>query len=175
MSQSNYQKERIAWLDEYGMCHKCGKQKKAPNRQFCFDCLEIHRRRDVEKYDPDKAHEYQARRRELYQLHKEKGICVRCSKPATRGLYCLDCSIKAKRQSQEMSRKRKEQRHDRGLIPEYRKENNLCFFCGAKLQNKKHGQACDECAKEMSAHSKMGDKTYWRGLDNLVFKKKTDS
>lgn len=167
--------ERMAWLDTYGFCHKCGKQKKAPNKQFCFDCLEKHRSRSAQRYDPDKAHEYQARRRELYKLHKAQGICVRCSKLATRGLYCLDCSIKAKRRSQERAKKAKNERHDRGLIPDLRKENNLCFYCGAKLHSRKHGQACETCAKEMAEHSKKADKTYWKGLNNLVFEKKTDS
>lgn len=176
MSKANeYNQERIAWLDEHGMCHKCGKQKKAPNRQFCFDCLDIMRERSRKRYDPDYAIKYQSRRRELYKLHKAQGICVRCSNPATRGVYCLDCSIKGRRRSQERARIAKEIRHDRGLIPDFRKENNLCFYCGAKLHNSKHGQACETCAKEMAEHSKMGDKTYWKGLNNLVFKKKTDS
>lgn len=166
-------RKRIEWLDKYNMCHKCGKQKKAPGRQFCFDCLDNIADTSRRRYDPEKARDYQARRRELYQLHKSAGICVRCSKPATHGMYCMEHSIKEKRQSSERAKSEKQKRRERGLVPDYRKNNDLCRWCGKPIDFK-HGQVCAECAAKLSEYSKRGDKSEWRGMNDLVFKKKTD-
>lgn len=163
--------ERIAFLDAYKLCHKCGKNKQFPNRKFCAACLEKITLSNIKRYDRQRAHEYQARRRELYQEHKAKGICVRCSKAATNGLYCYEHSIEAKRHSQRMAEKRKIERHDRGLIPEYRKENNLCYYCGKPIEDSvHHGRACNACAEKMSEYSMKGDKTYWRAWRDAFWK-----
>lgn len=122
------------WLDEMNLCHKCRRNKPAPNRKFCFDCLDETRAYNAKRYNSEKAHEYQKRRREIYQQKKEAGICVRCKKKATHGMHCYEHSIKAKRNSQKMAEKRKKERHARGLIPDYRKNNGLCLFCGEKIE-----------------------------------------
>jgi hypothetical protein len=163
--------ERLALLDKHGLCHKCEKSKQLPNRKFCAKCLEKIALSNIERYDPVKAHEYQARRRELYKEHKANGICVRCSQPATHGLYCYEHSIKAKRHSKEMAQKRKRERHERGLIPEHREQNNLCVFCGAPVEDKQHhGRACNACAKKMSDYSMKGDKTYWKAWRDAFYR-----
>lgn len=162
---NDYMKERRVWLDKYNYCHKCGKQKCAPDRKFCFDCLEVIREDSAKRYDSEKAKQYQKRRRELYREHKEKGICIRCSNPATHGIYCYECSIKAKRHSQESSARRKRERHERGLIPEMRKEDGLCFFCGEKNDRSRYSECCSKCANKFSEISYRGDKTFfnaWR-------------
>lgn len=163
--------ERLAFLDTYKLCHKCEKNKQFPNRKFCAACLEKIALSNIKRYDPQRAHEYQVRRRELYQEHKAQGICVRCSKVATHGLYCYEHSIGAKRHSQRMAEKRKIERHERGLVPEYRKENNLCCYCGNPVEDSKHhGRACNSCAEKMSEYSKKGDKTYWRAWRDAFWK-----
>ena len=165
--------ERLAFLDAYKLCHKCEKNKQFPNRKFCAACLEKITLSNIKRYNPNRAHEYQSRRRELYQEHKANGICVRCSKPATHGLYCIDHLVEAKKRSRKRSQIRKNERHDRGLIPEYRMNNNLCYYCGAPVENpKKHGHACDKCAKEMSEYSMRQDKSYWKGQNDLIFKRR---
>lgn len=164
-------KKRIELLDKHNMCHKCEKAKQLPNRKFCAECLEKITLANIQRYDPVKAHEYQARRRELYQKHKANGICVRCSKIATHGIYCYEHSIEAKRHSQANAKKRKMERHERGLIPEYRKENNLCYYCGKPVEDSAHhGRACNACAKQMSENSSKGDKTYWKAWRDAFWK-----
>lgn len=120
------------WLDSIGICHKCRKNKQAKGKKFCLDCLEKIREESRKRYDPEKAKEYQKRRRELYKEHKEKGICVRCERPAKYGIYCYEHYIAEKRKRQERNRQNKRERHERGLISTYRKENNLCLWCGKK-------------------------------------------
>lgn len=118
------------WLTYMGMCHKCRKQKAAPGRHFCFDCLEKIREENARRYDPEKAVEYQGRRREIYREKKAAGICTRCSRPATHGLYCYECSVKVRRNEIRQAERRKRERHERGLIPKKRRESGLCLWCG---------------------------------------------
>ncbi len=118
------------WLTQMGLCHRCRKEKRVPGKKFCFDCLEKNRTECRMRYDPKKARMYQSRRRELYSEKKEKGICVRCSKKATHGLYCYECSIRVKRHGQKRAEKAKALRHERGLVSNERKKNGLCRWCG---------------------------------------------
>lgn len=59
------------WLTKMGLCHKCRKNKVAPNRKFCFDCLDKIREENSKRYNPEYAKEYQKRRREIYQQKKK--------------------------------------------------------------------------------------------------------
>lgn len=168
----NYQqyKERIEWLDRHSFCHKCGKAKVAPHRKFCFDCLDKIREENAARYDPAKAHEYQKRRRELYAEKKETGICVRCSKEATHGLYCYEHSIQIKRNNAKKAAHRKRERHERGLIPEYRAINNLCVRCGNPLDIDGY-KLCSACIKQNTENSKLADKSGWRALESARYEK----
>jgi len=162
--------ERLKLLDKLSLCHKCEKAKQFPNRKFCAECLEKIQLDNIKRYDSAKAHEYQARRRELYKIKKENGICVRCTQKATHGLYCYKHSIEAKRHSLKNAERRKRERHERGLIPEYRRKNNLCCYCGNPIEDKKrHGNACNSCAEEMSEYSYRGNKTYWKAWRNAFW------
>lgn len=162
-------KENMSLLDKHGICHKCQKAKCFQGYKYCAECLEKIAKSNIKRYDPQKAHEYQARRRELYKEHKEKGICVRCSKPATHGIYCLDHSIEARRNSQANAQKRKRQRHERGLITDYRREHNLCCYCGKPVENPKILRVCNECRKKFSDISYRGDKSYFQSWKNAFF------
>lgn len=118
------------FLDSLGLCHRCRREKAAPGRKFCFGCLEEIRKSNQKKYDPEYAKKYQARRREIYREKKKAGICVRCTKPATHGMYCRECAIKTKRRRRERTERDKRKRHERGLIPDSRKEEGVCLWCG---------------------------------------------
>lgn len=157
--------ERIKLLDKHNLCHKCEKARQLPNRKFCAECLEKIAQENADRYSPEKAHEYQNRRREIYREKKAKGICVRCTKPATHGMYCYECSIKAKKRNNINAQRRKRERHERGLVPQYRIANKLCWYCGKAIEDNKHGYACAECAKVMSEHGKKGSYTWKQQID----------
>lgn len=146
------------WLSEMNLCHKCRKSKPAPNRKFCFECLDKIREANRKRYDKQKAHEYQKRRRELYRQKKLEGVCVRCSRSATHGMYCYEHSIEAKRHSQYNSERRKKERHERGLIPDYRKENGLCLFCGKPIEDDNLRRGFLVCQKHRELASKNSKK-----------------
>ena len=142
------------FLTELGLCHMCRKNKVAPNKKYCFDCLDKIRERNARK-DKEKARkyneEYKERRRELYKEKKEKGICVRCRNQATKGIYCLECSVKVKRRQKNRANEEKNKRHDRGLVNEYRRMNHLCLWCGEKAME---GRLC--CKKHSEIFSAAG-------------------
>lgn len=140
--------DKYALLDKLCLCHKCEKARPAPRKKYCFDCLDKISEQNARRYDQQKAKEYQPRRREIYQQKKEQGICVRCSKSATHGLYCYECSIKVKRRNAATAERRKRERHDRGLIPERRGELGLCLRCGKSAES---GKYCADCMSAMCA------------------------
>lgn len=154
-------KSDYEWLTEMNLCHKCRKQKPAPGKKFCFDCLDVIREDDRRRYDPEKAKQYQKRRREIYREKKANGICVRCSNPATHGIYCYEHNIKQKKRSQERSRIRRIERHERGLIPDERKSEGLCLWCGNPVVD---GLLCCEYHKKI--FSDAGKKAYETNVQN---------
>lgn len=149
------------WLTSMGICHKCRKERAAPGKKFCFSCLDKIREISAARYDPEYAKLYQARRRELYQQKKAAGICIRCSKSATHGVYCYECSIKAKRQKQKTTDRRRNERCDRGLISEERRQNGRCLWCGSPAEP---GLQC--CGDHRKIFSAAGKKAYETNLKN---------
>lgn len=140
------------------LCHKCRKETPAPEKKYCFDCLDKIRDENRKRYDPEKAKAYQERRRELYREHKEKGICIRCSNAATHGLYCYECSIKTKRQRKHRTEWEKLQRHERGLVPDYRRANKLCLFCGEPIEEENINKKLLVCKRHQQMASENGKK-----------------
>lgn len=163
-------KEIYALLDKLNLCHRCQKSLQLPNRKFCADCIEKIAEYNAKKYDPKKAHEYQARRREIYRQKKEDGICIRCTKPATHGLFCYEHFIQAKRRNRESAERRKRERHERGLIPEYREINNLCLRCGNPI-DVNNSKLCSVCCEENKKNSALADKSKWRKDEQVRFEK----
>ena len=140
------------WLTDMGLCHRCRKEKAAPHKKFCFDCLDMIRKENIKRYDPKAAKQYQERRRELYRIHKEQGKCVRCKKQATQGMYCIDCYLKVRRHNKAVSNRRKEARSNTN-IRKTREENGLCLWCGERA---KEGYKC--CEKHYQLLCRAGDK-----------------
>lgn len=156
-------REKYTLLNKLNLCHKCEKARPFPGKKFCAECLEKISAENAKRYDSQKAKEYQSKRREIYQQKKEHGICVRCSKPATHGLYCYECSIKAKRHNAATAERRKLERHERGLIPEHRRQNGLCLRCGEPTET---GEYCGDCIVDMcSALDKGREKSPFREME----------
>ncbi|WP_302128766.1 hypothetical protein [Bacteroides congonensis] len=163
-------KEKYALLTKHGLCHRCEKAAVFPGRKFCAECLEKISEYNARRYNSEKAREYQPRRRELYQQKKISGICVRCTKKATHGIYCYECSIKAKRNSAKTAERRKRERHERGLIPEMRKQKGLCLRCGKNL-DVENSLLCAACCETNRINSALADKTAWRQWEQWRYEK----
>lgn len=141
------------WLTEMGLCHRCRKRTVVSGKKFCIECLEKIREENHARYDSEYAKNYQKRRRKIYAEKKEKGICVRCKKDATHGMYCYEHYIKERRRRIKRAETEKRKRHERGLIPEERKANGLCIWCGKKAITGKN-----ICEEHMKIFSKAGRK-----------------
>ena len=163
-------KEKYTLLDKFDICHRCEKSKVFPGRKYCSVCLEKIAQENAKRYNSEKAKLYNPRRRELYQEHKLKGVCVRCKKKATHGLYCYECSIKVKKHNIETASRRKREREKRGLIPEIRKSQQLCLRCGKPLTTK-NSRLCDVCCDENRKNSMLADKTLWRKAELQRYEK----
>lgn len=152
-----------------GLCHKCGSRKKFEKFQYCGICLEKIRQENA-KYHPDewyaeRKEAINTRRRELYQEKKARGICVRCAKKATHGLYCLDHAVEAKRRSATRAQHAKNMRHDRGVIPQKRAENGLCLWCGQPAAG-----GTNACEYHRNAFSDAGKKGRGNEWNEQIFK-----
>lgn len=152
MSQAS--KDRYEWYKAHHICPRCGQADAAPGRTLCFDCLEKDRERNLKRYyelsDAEKETHLKKEsilNKERYKRHKENGICVRCLKKATHGLYCYEHSIREKRKSSERSQTQKLERHERGLIPKFRKENKLCLWCASPLREEDNFY-CSTCMEK---------------------------
>ena len=164
MKEVNHNSEMTdyEWLTQMRLCHKCRKNKAAPNRKYCFDCLDKIRENNAKRYDPDRAKEYQKRRREIYREKKKNGICVRCNKKATHGMYCYEHYIKAHKRSAERAQNAKAERNDRGLIPTERRNKGLCLWCGEKAVNGtnvcgRHSKIFSDAGRKASKKDKVVD------------------
>ena len=142
------------WLTEMGLCHRCRKEKAATDKKYCFDCLDKIREENRKRYDKEKSKNYQKRRREIYREKKSNGICVRCNEQATHGMYCYEHYLKEHRKSIKRANTAKEERHKKGLIPEERKANGLCLWCGENAVNGKN-----VCERHMIIFSEAGRKS----------------
>ena len=136
------------WLTGMGLCHKCRKRKVAPDKKYCFECLEKIREENNTRYNPEYAKNYQKRRREIYAEKKEKGICIRCKKAATHGMYCYEHFIKERKKRIKRAEDEKRRRHERGMIPAARKANGLCIWCGKEAMGGRN--ICEEHIKIFS-------------------------
>lgn len=149
------------FLSGLNICHKCGSNICAPNKKYCFDCLEKIREENRKRYDPERAKAYQKRRRELYQEHKKNGICVRCKEKATHGMYCYEHYLQEKRKSHNRAEKAKRDRHAIGLIPDSKRKKGECLWCEKRAAN---GLMC--CENHSKIFSEAGKKGYQDALIN---------
>ncbi len=93
--------------DEYDkdrICHMCKKNPQAPGHKCCFDCLEKSRERAERQRRQATAvskEGYLSLERQrinaIYKNKRDKGLCAKCGRKATHGVYCYEHYIRARR------------------------------------------------------------------------------
>lgn len=160
-------KEKYALLDKLGLCYECHKAKQFGKWKYCPECLEKIAARNARKWAqsiPEERKKATEKAKARRHKRKEEGLCPLCGKPATHGIYCYEHSIKEKRHHQELAAKAKQARHDRGLIPDYRKANRLCLQCGAPIEDGNDTMYCNFHREKMVEYNRMADSTLWKSF-----------
>ena len=98
------QKEIYQWYKEHGICVRCHKRDAEPHRVKCFECAEQQRIVDSKRVRSKEEHAKQ--QREITRRKKEQGICYRCKKKATHGVFCYEHFIYSKRKDRERKTKK---------------------------------------------------------------------
>lgn len=171
-------KANYLYYKKHGICPQCGKNKSAPNRVRCEECLaknaESRKRRFDNSTQEQKEKEKKSHRMYLKSRRermKKEGLCVWCGKPVTRNsVFCIDCKIK----NQKNNEKRKCS-IDRAERPLY----GMCYRCGKKelVSGKKLCQKCLEASMKSLEFAKTSTRTaermaYIRQQNNAIFCRK---
>ena len=172
--QRKYNAERRAFLREHGLCAWCGKEKAEEGKVLCWQCAikdsERHERvyysltEEERKEKNRKGHERAPLKR---QERKAQGLCPRCGHTAVKGsVLCLECRIKARRNSKEYGRKH-------GAIPFELRGNGYCYRCCKPVESE-GSKLCNECyAKHVERAEKMREKVVkpqsWQNDNILMF------
>nr|DAR00786.1 MAG TPA: transposase [Caudoviricetes sp.] len=143
------------YLDARNLCHECYCNEKFSGYSLCPGCLE-HKTLQRERRPVQKQGE---RLRKLRKEHKENGICIDCSKPATHGLYCYEHMIARKKAKLRYNEKSRRERMGIPTVWDIRKANRLCRLCGSPIEDGNDTLMCNACCKRMS---KMATATHVR-------------
>lgn len=158
-------RETREFYDKLGICICCGKEKRAEGHVQCPRCLErgaLYQAKKRALATPEMKAEENAKRREVYNRRRGAGLCPQCGKPATHGIYCYEHSIKIKRYNMRTAERMKRERHERGLIPDYRKANRLCLRCGAPIEDGNNTAYCNFCLAKIAECARQT--TTWRSF-----------
>lgn len=169
MTQAEKVREIREFYKAKGICYYCGREKAAPGRTHCLNCLDKisingYKYRatwseDKKKYYRGKAKAAQYR---LYHERKEKGLCVDCGKKALENrVRCLNCLLYNKRRVKKNSEKN-------GVMPRILfGDGEHCACCGKPVRAEGE-KCCERCydrivkASAISRAAMDNSNHYWR-------------
>lgn len=164
-----YQKENRDFYRENHLCTICGKNAVYGDDKTCFDCRAKKEQRRKEPTAEQKERyrtNFRKNQNSLYRERVENGICTRCgkAKALTGKKKCWLCLEK----DAELHRRKY---YDKPNVREYRRENNLCCFCGEPI-DREAGRICGKCWQNF--HDKRvnrpSENKFWRKDNKNVFK-----
>lgn len=155
-----YNKERVEFLKEKGICIDCGKERAMFNRVRCPECLDkVKENAEATRSEASKEQRRQ-KQREKFKWCQANGICTNCLKrKATIGKSCTECYAK---------RKKKEPIKKRDLWA----YTDKCMLCGGeRIEGKKVCQKCYErCRKNLVRHNTDNSNHHWRKIQQAEIK-----
>ena len=159
LTDAEEQKSDYQFFKGIGVCVECGTKPVYPGKVRCPACLEKERKY-FKKYELKHREERKKYMRDRYRKKVEDGICPRCSKKATHGLYCYEHSIQEKRKNRERNERRASENYDKISVREMRKANGLCLWCGEPTDGKSN--ACQRHKMIFSEKLEKGRETFRR-------------
>lgn len=137
--------ERYTLYAQHGICVDCGREKAAPNRKRCWECLCKNNESKATKRQTMTEEQKRLQKEQDCKRHKERyarlkaaGICPRCGKrPAASGkTLCPFCAAINRRAAEKV-------RRAKGQLPEDMLGDGYhCATCGADVYKRK---LCDRC------------------------------
>lgn len=160
-----YRRQNRKFYRENHICSECGKNIVPNGESTCPECRA--KRANLRKPHIDEQKKmFREKQNSLYMYRVEQGICTRCGKrKAISGKKkCGICLAK----DAEIHRKKYA---DRPNIREYRKENNLCYFCGDPI-DLHMSNTCSKCREKFKkiASERTHDNDYWRKDNRFIFR-----
>lgn len=150
------------------ICTACQKERVYGNEKTCFNCrekaCEIRNLYSDEQREKYKRISMASARKTRERLLRE-GRCPVCKeRKLEEGRR--KCRLCLNKDAERQRLKRIEQQD----VREYRKKNNLCYFCGGSIEVKGKS-VCNACSAQRKLDSAKAKKNkYWKGQNNLIFK-----
>lgn len=155
-----YDRELYLWYKDRGICIQCRRERAAPGKVRCEECLAVEADRTYEnrqKMPVEQRKEVNrrnnAKRIELRRTRAKNGLCASCGKPypeATTFGQCRECRNKR-------NRKKLEAKMEHGYIPRSERPTyGMCYRCGSPIDE---GKLCESCIEQNKRASQMGP---WR-------------
>lgn len=166
-----YHQENRDFFRENHLCTECGKVKVFGDDKICPECRakrQSWRKPLTEEQKERYGLHFKSQQRMLYRERAENGICTRCGKrkvaPGKK-----KCSICLEKDAEQHRKKYM----DMPNIREFRKKNNLCYFCGNVI-DLPSGNICSKCQENFRKNGRKhgGKNTYWKEQNKLIFGEK---
>lgn len=100
------------WYKSHGICPICRKEKLAPGRSKCLNCLDenaiaamMWRSNMTQKQLKDYEKKGNERAKERRRKRREAGLCEVCGRPRIDKRLCVECRIKARAANRKYMRK----------------------------------------------------------------------
>ena len=163
-----YHQENRDFFRENHLCTECGKVKVFGDDKICPECRakrQSWRKPLTEEQKERYGLHFKSQQRMLYRERAENGICTRCGKrkvaPGKK-----KCSICLEKDAEQHRKKYM----DMPNIKEFRKKNNLCYFCGNVI-DLPSGNICSKCQENFRKNGRKhgGENTYWKEQNKLIF------
>lgn len=114
--EREYKRASTEFFRAHGICTTCGKNRAAPGRAMCLDCLqksrEYHYRKLAEETPEQREHRLATARayhRRTRAERRAQGLCTECGRPTAQGtILCLEHLLRRRRQERE----RRQKEHD---------------------------------------------------------------
>lgn len=148
----NKRKDRIEQYKKKGICVCCGTNDAVKGQTLCLVCRTRDRKRDWK--NKENYQEILKKNRDRYKQKKDEGICVKCSRPVYKGIFCYEHYLYRIRKNNEDS------------VTRYNhyKEQGLCIKCGGgRVEGR---MVCQDCLEKLRKQAEKNFSPYRKQNSN---------
>lgn len=155
--------EDYAFFKSMGICPHCKKNKAAPNRVRCEECLARNAESAARQHEKNRQKTVRDYARERRERVKADGKCIWCGSPLSQYSKCFCPSCRVKNQRNNEARKN-------GVARSERYSYGICYRCG-KHELVPGKKLCQTCYEQSIDNLPDSPKiiTAWKRDNNRVF------